>query len=121
MARRPIAYMLLLWYLAACTAWRVQNLTPQQVIDRWHPASVRVTTTDSSQFVLKQPRIAAGDSLVGQAGGVPDGVAISDVTHVAIRRFSARKTLGLIFLVKGVLGIIAAGRGPTVGSGDGLQ
>jgi hypothetical protein len=121
MARRPIVNTLLLWCLTGCSTWRVQNLTPQQVIDRWHPASVRITTTHSSQFVLKQPRIAAGDSLVGQAAGVPDGVAISDVTHVAIRRFSARKTLGLILLIRGVLGIMAAGRGTTAGSSDGLQ
>ena len=111
MPRRPIAYTLLLWYLAGCTTWRVQNLTPQQVIDRWHPASVRVTTADSSEFVLNHPRIAGGDSLAGLRGGAPSSVAVSDVTQVAIRRFSTGKTVGLILALNGVFAFIVEAAG----------
>jgi hypothetical protein len=96
MPRRPIALTLLLWYLAGCTSWRVQSLTPQQTIDRWHPASVRVTTADSAEFVLDQPEIAGTDSLAGLEHGAPTSVALSDVTQVAIRKFSAGKTVGLV-------------------------
>jgi len=96
MPRRPIACTLLLWFLAGCTSWRVQNLTPQQIIDRWHPTSVRVTTADSSEFVLDQPEIAGGDSLAGLERGAPSSVAVSDVTQVAIRKFSTGKTVGLV-------------------------
>ena len=84
MPRRSIAYTLLLWHLAGCTTWTVQNLSPQQVIDRWHPASVRVTTADRSQFVLHKPRIAGSDSLAGFRNRVPSSVAVADVTAVAI-------------------------------------
>ena len=106
MPRRPIAFTLLLWFTAGCTSWRVQNLTPQQVIDKWHPASVRVTRADSSQVVFEQPRMAEGDSLVGLVQGAPSGIPVSDVTHVAIRRISAGKTLGLIWAIDVVVGII---------------
>jgi hypothetical protein len=108
MSRRPIAYTLLLWYLAGCTTWRVQNLTPQQIIDRWHPASVRVTTADSSEFVLDQPKIAGSDSLAGFHNGAPSTVAVADVTHVATREFSAGKTVGLVVGVSVVAVAIGA-------------
>src|SRR6267143_4920503 len=111
MPRRPTAYPLLLWYLAGCTAWRVQNLTPQQVIDRWHPASVRVTTSYSSEFVLDQPRIAGSDSLAGIHNGATTTVAVSDVTQVAIRRFSAGKTVGLILAMNVVLAFVVEAAG----------
>ena len=111
MPRRPIACTLLLWFLAGCTSWRVQNLTPQQTIDRWHPASVRVTTADSSEFVLDQPEIAGGDSLTGLLNGAPSSVAVSDVTQVAIRKVSTGKTVGLVagiaVVAVGIAGYIA--------------
>jgi|SRR5438445_9898765 len=105
MPRRPIAFTLLLWYVAGCTSWRVQDLTPQQVIDKWHPASVRVTRGDSSQLVLDQPRMAEGDSLVGLVHGATYGVAVSDVDHLAIRRFSVGNTLGLYVGIAAVAAI----------------
>ena len=108
MPRRPIASTLLLWYLAGCTTWRVQNLTPQQIIDRWHPASVRVTTADRSEFVLDQPEIAGSDSLAGLHNGAPSSVAVSDVTQVAIRKFSTGKTVGLVVGISVVAVGIAA-------------
>jgi hypothetical protein len=114
MLRRRIAATLLLWYLTGCTTWRVQNLTPQQIIDRWHPGSVRVTTADGSELVLHQPRIAAGDSLLGATDSMPKGLAISDVRHIAIRRFSVGKTVGLYLAIQTVA-FIFANRGPGTG------
>jgi hypothetical protein len=111
MPRRPIASTLLLWYLAGCTTWRVQNLTPQQIIDRWHPAAVRVTTADSSEFILDKPEIAGSDSLAGLRNGAPSSVAVSDVTQVAIRKVSTGKTVGLVagiaVVAVGIAGFIA--------------
>src|SRR5437899_10921054 len=95
MPRRPIAFTLLLWYLAGCTSWRVQDLTPQQVIDQRHPASVRVTRRDGSQLVLDHPRIAKGASLVGLVQGATYGVAVLVADHLAIRRFIVGNTFGL--------------------------
>ena len=108
MPRRPIACTLLLWFLAGCTSWHVQNLTPQQIIDRWHPTSVRVTTADRSEVVLDQPEIAGSDSLTGLHKGAPSSVAVSDVTQVAIRKFSTGKTVGLVTGISVVAVYIAA-------------
>ena len=105
MARRPIAYALLLWYLPACTVWRVeQGVSPEQLIASQHPNAVRVTRTDSSHIVLLQPRIAAGDSLSGVHNGAPASVAVSDVAQVAIRKVSAGKTIGLLLGMSVVVG-----------------
>lgn len=87
MLRRHTAYPLLCWYLAACMSWHVQaGVTPAELIATRHPVAVRVTLGDSSQFILHQPRMAAGDSLVGRTHGAAHGVAVSDVTQVAIQR-----------------------------------
>jgi len=108
MPRRPIACTLLLWYLAGCTSWRVQELTPQQVIDRWHPTSVRITTADSSEFVLDKPWIPVRDSLVGFRNRVPSSVAVSDITAVAIRQADTGSTIVLIAGLVAVLGLAAS-------------
>ena len=95
MLRRAVACTLLPWYLAGCVTWRVQNLTPQQVVDSLHPARVRVTV-DSTDFVLEHPSIAASDSLVGLLHRRPTSVALSRVSHVAIERPDAGGTIALI-------------------------
>jgi len=96
MLRRPIAAVLLLCYLAACTSWHVEKeVNPLQLISTKHPRVVRLTRADGSRVVLDEPRIAAGDSLLGVHYGVQSSVAVSDVTQVATRRVSAGKTIGL--------------------------
>ena len=96
MLRRRIACTLLLYYLAASMSWHVEEeVSPLQVISAQHPRTVRLTRTDGSRVVLDEPRIAAGDSLVGVHYGVPSSVAVSDVTQVATRRVSPGKTIGL--------------------------
>jgi len=95
MLRRPIAAVLLLCYLAACTSWHVEKeVNPLQLISTKHPRVVRLTRADGSRMVLDQPRIA-GDSLAGVHNAVLSSVAVSDVTQVATPRFSAGKTIGL--------------------------
>src|SRR5439155_9139015 len=96
MLRRPIAGVLLLCFLAACTSWHVEKeVSPLQLMSTTHPRVVRVTRADGSRLVLDQPRIAAGDSLAGVHNAVLSSVAVSDVTQVATPRFSAGKTIGL--------------------------
>ena len=96
MLRRPIAWTILLCYLAACTSWHVhEGVSPLQLITTEHPRVVRLTRTDGSRMVLDQPQVAAGDSLVGVHYGVRSGVAVSDVAQVATPRLSAGKTIGL--------------------------
>lgn len=114
MARRPIAYALLLWYLPACITWHVEpGVSPEQLIATQHPDFIRVTRTDSSRLVLRQPRIAAGDSVSGVHNGAPSSVAISDITQVGIRKFNAGRTIGLLLgmsaIIAGVVVVSVAG------------
>ena len=96
MRRGPFACALLLCNLPACMTWHVEEeVSPLQLISTRHPRTLRVTRTDGSRVVLDEPRIAAGDSLVGVHYGVQSSVAVSDVTQVATRRVSAGKTIGL--------------------------
>ncbi len=97
MLRRPIAGVLLLCFLAACTGWHVEEeVSPLQLISTKHPRVVRLTRADGSHMVLDQPGIATGDSLAGVHNGVTSTVAVSDVTQVATPRLSAGKTIGLL-------------------------
>jgi len=108
MPRHPIAYALLLLYLPACTAWHVEKgVSPEQLIATKHPNAVRVTRPDSSNIVLHQPRIAAGDSLSGLHNGAPSSVAVSDVRQVAIRKVSAGQTIALVLGITVVAAAIA--------------
>ena len=96
MLRRPIAGVLLLCFLAACTSWHVEKeVSPLQLISTKHPSAVRLTRADGSHMVLDQPGIATGDSLAGVHNGVRSSVAVSAVTQVATRRVSPGKTIGL--------------------------
>ena len=115
MLRRPIASALLLWCLAACTTWHVEKgVSPLLLISTEYPSAVRLTRADSSQIVLHQPRIAVGDSLAGLHNGAPSSVAVSDVTQIAIRRFSTRKTLGLILAIQAVALVVGVATCPAV-------
>ena len=108
MLRRPIACTLLLCYLAACTSWHVtQGVSPLQLISTEHPRTVRVTRTDGSRIFLDEPRIAAGDSLVGVHDGVQTSVAVSDVSQVATQKFSPAKSIGLVLGLSAVVVTIA--------------
>jgi|SRR5690349_11006918 hypothetical protein len=108
MLRRSIASTLLLCYLAACTSWHVkQGVTPLQLISTEHPRTVRVTRTDGSRILLEEPRIVAGDSLVGVRYGVQSSVAVSDVTQVATQKFSPGKSIGLVLGLSAVVVAIA--------------
>ncbi len=65
--RRVIAYVLLLISVTACTVWEVQEVTPQQLLERESPPDrLRVTLfeIEDSWVILEEPRIS-GDSLIG--------------------------------------------------------
>ncbi len=62
--RRVLSSILLPAYLASCTSWQVQSVSPEQVVAEEQPSQVRVTTTDQSEVVLEAPRVS-GDNLLG--------------------------------------------------------
>ncbi len=107
--RSPIAALLLLLYLPACTSWHVGAPTPAQFVEREKPERAQVTKTDGSTVVLTSP-VVRGDSLFGtrSAGLVQGdttrlvGLPLSEVRSVAVRKFSTGNTLLLVGAVVAV-------------------
>ncbi len=94
--RRLIACILLPSYLVACTTWKTQEASPQQVLAEEQPDKVQVTLTDGSQLVLEEPAVS-GDTLSG------------DVLSIAVKKTdpTAGAVLGVIGTVV-LVGAIAA-------------
>ena len=107
MARRPIAYLLLLCYLPACTAWRVERgISPQQLFASARTDTVRVTRQDRSRVVIAQTSPAVNDTVSGSNWGTPIRFALADITQVETRKHSAANTVGAVLAVSVVtLGI----------------
>jgi len=68
--RRLVACILLPCSLLACATWKTHEASPQQVLADEQPDKVRVTLTDGSQVVLKQP-VVSGDTLTGLSARTP--------------------------------------------------
>jgi hypothetical protein len=101
--------------LAACAHWQVQSGSPQQVIETRQPKKIRVTRTDRTEVVVDQPRIVS-DTLYGSRAGSPraadpatdEGIALADVSRVAIRRTDVAATTLLVLGSTVVIGGVAA-------------
>jgi hypothetical protein len=95
----------------ACTQWKVQRLSPADLVSQEQPDRIQVTRrtalSETTKVVLYHPAVL-GDTLVGvmQRGMREDTLAIpvADVVTVAVRRFDSGKT---ILLGVGVVGLIA--------------
>jgi len=95
----------------ACTQWKVQPLSPAELVSQEQPDRIQVTRrtalSETTKVVLHHPAVL-GDTLVGviQRRMREDTLAIpvADVVTVAVRRFDSGKT---ILLGVGVVGLIA--------------
>ena len=119
--RRLTCRLLLPAFLAGCSSWHVQEVSPQQLITEDQPGKIRVTLTDGSQIVLEQPRVS-GDTLIGcevqsrqrcpsdpgalLRSGQQVSIALSDVRDVAIQRADFGKTAALIVIPLLVVGAV---------------
>ena len=105
-----LAVMLMSSYLSGCTGWRVESLSPAEVVERQQPSEVRVQYGDGRREVLYGPEVR-GDSLLGRrdsSATQPDRrLMLSDVRHVATRHISAGRTAGLVLGI-GIVGVIVA-------------
>jgi hypothetical protein len=111
--RRLIACILLPSYLVACTTWKTQEASPQQVIAE-EPDKVRVTLTDGSQVEVFQP-VVSGDTLRGfdsedrTSRGATQGdevsIPLADVSTVETRGTDALLTTAFVF---GTVVVVAA-------------
>lgn len=92
----------LLLSLAGCKTWEPTATNPQRLIADARPSSVRVTSADGLQVILKAP-IFVNDSIVSAVAPptgafvVPPRVGISadDVNSLEVARFSPGRTLAL--------------------------
>ena len=106
--RRPIAALLLLLYLPACTSWQVGRPTPEEFLENEQPDEVRVTQTDGSRVELMSPEVRA-DSLVGTPkGGTVHVVSIplSEIQFVEVKKGAAFKTFLLVYPLLMVVGFV---------------
>ncbi len=102
--RRFIACILLPCYLVACTSWKTQEASPQQVINEDQPNKVQVTLADGSKLVLEEPAVS-GDTLSGLDDGTPVHIPLANVSSIAVKGQDVVKS-GLI--VFGVVVVVAA-------------
>ena len=93
--RQFIGWMLLSVYLTSCSSWHVQPVSPEQVVTEDQPSEVRVTLVDSSQFVMKEPRVS-GDTLSGLVSGSQQDILLSDISRMEANRGDPLKTVGLV-------------------------
>ncbi len=108
---RPVAIVLLVLHLGACTTLEPTPISPRQLIEEKRPQSVRVTGIDGTYFQVRNPRIA-NDSIAVVSGvcrrlpGISGPrryrcpttalIALDDVRVLEVRRRARGRTLLLI-------------------------
>lgn len=82
--------------VTGCTSWRVQRITPQEVIAMHRPPMAWVTRANRWTFLLHAPAVR-NDSLVGwnQGAGMV-AMPLAEVTQMSVRRPDGTKTAGLV-------------------------
>jgi len=105
-ARQFASLVMMLLYLAGCTSWRVQPVTPQQLPSTDRPYDVRVYTRKGETVVLEQAFVW-NDSLMGSVKGLPLGIPLDEIAQLERKRTDAAKTVLLGVGVAAVAGAIA--------------
>jgi len=62
--KQSMAILLMASQLSSCTSWRLETVSPRELVDNRHPAVVRVERADGRREVLYRPQVQ-GDTLVG--------------------------------------------------------
>ena len=105
------AVILMAGQISGCTAWRLETVSPAEVIARDKPSAVRVQYADEQQEVLYQPEVR-GDSMSGRhepdAREADRTVALADVTSVATRHVSGGRTTGLVLGLVGIGAVVGS-------------
>ena len=79
-------------------------VAPRGLIETERPSQIRVTTGSGERFTIVSPGIR-GDSLAAEAPDSPV-IALADIRHVELRRFSGRRTLALLALLAAGYGLV---------------
>ncbi len=106
--QRSVAVIVMSGQLSSCTGWRVESLSPVDVIEDQHPGEIRVQRGDGRSEVLYRPEVN-GDSLVGRrdwSAKQPDrAVPLTDVKGVATRHVSVGRTAALVLGIGALVGV----------------
>jgi len=111
-AIRPIAYVLLIWYLPACMSYQRTKVAPRQAIEGQESVIVKVAVgADTTTLTIQEPWVR-NDSLGGITETDSDwGVPLLSVVELRTRRLNAGKTtlnvLAVAVTVAGVAMIVA--------------
>jgi hypothetical protein len=97
---RRIALAFFVIQMAACSAWRVEQVSPAHLVTEKSPHEVRITRVGQASLVVAKPTIV-GDSLIGVAQGATRAVPLADITAIATRHGDP--------LMSALLGIAIAG------------
>jgi hypothetical protein len=104
-----VAVVLLGIHLAGCSSWRVEQVSPAQLLSERGPVPVRIVRSDGSRLVLEQPKVS-GDSLSGFSDGRRRAVPLRDVNSVATRHGDVGKSVLVgLGIVGGAFAIAAIG------------
>lgn len=97
---RALVVLVCLALLSACTGWHTRNAPPAQAVSEGNPRTVRITRTDGSTLVLRDPQVT-GDSIAGVSVRTDSrvAVALTDVDEVQTREVSALRTGGAALAV----------------------
>ncbi|MGH7582240.1 MAG: hypothetical protein ACREL5_03330 [Gemmatimonadales bacterium] len=107
-ARRTIAAILLgCQVLNGCYSWHVQPAAPEEYIANHPGQQVKLSRNDGFDFVFDSAAIAT-DSIRGFVGTRTTMIPLAGTRQVAVSRFSAGTTIGLLAGVVGVLAVIGA-------------
>lgn len=108
---RPLQWRLLLGVclLAGCTSWRVQHVSPADLLSR-EPRRLRITRADRSRIELHRPQLVGDTIIDGRVRrGVRTKVPLNEVVDVAVRKWDPAETAAL------VVGTTAVGAVVTIG------
>lgn len=116
---RPLALLLLVLHLGACSSWRPTTVPPRQFIEEERPSRVRITTLDGNQVVLEVPTIVndsivfttvevvARDGFIGRGGETGrQSIALAVVRAIEERRSNWGFIVAIPVIVVGVSALV---------------
>jgi len=104
----------------ACTSWRVQSVTPRELLAHEHPDAIQIRERGGAIYVLGSPGLE-GDTLTGVVRNVEQRIALATIDRVSVQRFDLGRTMGRGLLTMAgffvaALAIVAASGGLAVSS-----
>ena len=122
---RPVAIVLLVLHLSACTTWRPSPIEPRQLIEVERANPIRLTRPDGTSVVVRNPRIK-NDSIAFVSGvcrrlpgrgaaryvcPTTSLISLDDVSVVEVRQAASgnNPTIALVLLAGLVLIVLKSG------------